>query len=164
MQSIHFTEQEKVKINKAFKIFFERSSTKNSTMKGLRAFDIISILGFLVDCGYFVDCSFGSGNMANEPYIVFIRDDMPQITAKNGVYCRVCFERKTNKIKVNINTSYKDTYTFDAQSKINKYIIQTEKQGTFDYPNYKINELIKKIENDLNWFLAIPLCELENKL
>ena len=163
MQSIHFTEQESVKIDKALEIFFKRSSTKDSTTKGLITFDIISILGFVVDYGYFVDCSFGSGNMANETYILFIRKDMPQITAKNGVYCRVCFERKTNKIKVNINTSYKDAYTFNAQSKINEYITKTTKQGTFDYLNCNINEIIKKLENDLSWFLAIPLCELESK-
>lgn len=163
MQTIHFTEQERVKIDKALNIFFKRSSTKDSTTKGLRTFDIISIFGFVVDYGYFVDCSFGSGNMANETYILFIRDDMPQITAKNGVYCRVCFERKTNKIKVNINTSYKDIYPFNAQSKINEYITQTAKQGTFNYLNYEIDKIIKKLENDLNWFLAIPLCELKSK-
>lgn len=163
MQTIHFTEQERVKIDNALNIFFKRSSTKDSTTNGLRTFDIISILGFIVDYGYFVDCSFGSGNMANETYILFIRDDMPQITAKNGIYCRVCFERKTNKIKVNINTSYKDIYPFNAQSKINEYITQTAKQGTFNYPNYEIDKIIKKLENDLNWFLAIPLCELKSK-
>lgn len=163
MQNIHFTAKERAKIDKALKIFFERSNTKNRTTKGLRTFDIISILGFIVDYGYFVDCSFGSGNMANETYILFIRDDMPQITAKNGIYCRVCFERKTKKIKVNINTSYKDIYPFNAQSKINEYITQTAKQGTFNYPNYEIDKIIKKLENDLNWFLAIPLCELKSK-
>lgn len=163
MQTIHFTEQERVKIDNALNIFFKRSSTKDSTTNGLRTFDIISILGFIVNYGYFVDCSFGSGNMANETYILFIRDDMPQITAKNGIYCRVCFERKTNKIKVNINTSYKDIYPFNAQSKINEYITQTAKQGTFNYPNYEIDKIIKKLENDLNWFLAIPLCELKSK-
>lgn len=163
MQTIHFTEQERVKIDNALNIFFKRSSTKDSTTNGLRTFDIISILGFMVDYGYFVDCSFGSGNMANETYILFIRDDMPQITAKNGIYCRICFERKTNKIKVNINTSYKDIYPFNAQSKINEYITQTAKQGTFNYPNYEIDKIIKKLENDLNWFLAIPLCELKSK-
>lgn len=99
MQTIHFTEQERVKIDNALNIFFKRSSTKDSTTKGLRTFDIISILGFIVDYGYFVDCSFGSGNMANETYILFIRDDMPQITAKMVFIVAYVLSVKLTKLK-----------------------------------------------------------------
>lgn len=133
MQNLHFSPQEREKLEKALKLFFERSSTQSDTIVGLNTFDIISYLGFLVDYGFFVDCSFGVGKKAKDTWIIFIRKDIPNIKASWGVYPRVCFHTASNQIEVSIDIStseHKITKSYMSSQLSQKYqttIVKTHK-------------------------------------
>lgn len=167
MQNLHFSPQEREKLEKALKLFFERSNTQSDTIVGLNTFDIISYLGFLVDYGFFVDCSFGVGNKARDTWIIFIRKDIPNIKASWGVYPRVCFHTASNQIEVSIDISTskhkitKKLYEFVAKPKVSNYNNQNSQNAYFSYPNYDIDSIITKLEQDLQWFLQLPTSELE---
>ncbi|MGX2972942.1 hypothetical protein [Helicobacter sp. T3_23-1059] len=170
MNKIRFTSKEKEKIQKALELFFERSNAEGDTITGLNTFDIISYLGFLVDYGYFVDCSFGVGKMAKDTWIIFIRKDIPHIKASWGVYPRICFhtEKSSNPIEVSIDISvskHKETgqlYKFIAKPEVSNYNSHNIAKSYFDYPNYDIDAIIAKLEQGLQWFLQIPASELES--
>lgn len=161
MQNLHFSPQEREKLEKALKLFFERSSTQSDTIVGLNTFDIISYLGFLVDYGFFVDCSFGVGKKAKDTWIIFIRKDIPNIKASWGVYPRVCFHTAGNQIEVSIDISKKKPYDFAAKSKVSNYNSQNSQNAYFSYPSYDIDSIITKLEQDLQWFLQLPTSKLE---
>lgn len=161
MQNLHFSPQEREKLEKALKLFFERSSTQSDTIVGLNTFDIISYLGFLVDYEFFVDCSFGVGNKAKDTWIIFIRKDIPNIKASWGVYPRVCFRTANNQIEVSIDISKKRLYDFAAKPEVSNYNSQNSQNAYFSYPNYDIDSIITKLEQDLQWFLQLPTSELE---
>ena len=168
MQNLHFSAQEREKLEKALKLFFERSSVKQATAKGLKPQEIsFMIRGFLVDYGFFVDCSFGVGNKAKDTWIIFIRKDIPNIKASWGVYPRVCFHTARNQIEVSIDISTskhkitKKLYEFAAKPKVSNYNNQNSQNAYFSYPNYDIDSIITKLEQDLQWFLQLPTSELE---
>lgn len=162
MQNLHFSPQEREKLEKALKLFFERSSTQSDTIVGLNTFDIISYLGFLVDYGFFVDCSFGMGKKAKDTWIIFIRKDIPNIKAIWGVYPRVCFHNTNNQIEVSILIFLKKRlHDFAAKPKVSNYNSQNSQNAYFSYPNYDIDSIITKLEQDLQWFLQLPTSELE---
>lgn len=161
MQNLHFSLQERKKLEKALKLFFERSSTQSDTIVGLNTFDIISYLGFLVDYGFFVDCSFGVGKKAKDTWIIFIRKDIPNIKASWGVYPRICFRTASNQIEISIDISKKRLYDFAAKPKVSNYNSQNLQNAYFSYPNYDIDSIITKLEQDLQWFLQLPASELE---
>lgn len=162
MQNLHFSPQEREKLEKALKLFFERSSTQSNTIVGLNTFDIVSYLGFLVDYGFFVDCSFGVGNKAKDTWTIFIRKDIPNIKASWGVYPRVCFHTANNQIEVSIDISKKRLYDFAAKPKVSNYNSQNSQNAYFSYPSYDIDSIITKLEKDLQWFLQLPTSELEH--
>lgn len=161
MQNLHFSPQEREKLEKALKLFFERSSTQSDTIVGLNTFDIISYLGFLVDYGFFVDCSFGVGKKANDTWIIFIRKDIPNIKASWGVYPRICFRTASNQIEISIDISKKSHYDFAAKYEVKLYNSQNSQNAYFSYSNYDIDSIITKLEQDLQWFLQLPTSELE---
>ena len=168
MQNLHFSPQEREKLEKALKLFFERSSVKQATAKGLKPQEIsFMIRGFLVDYGFFVDCSFGVGNKAKDTWIIFIRKDIPNIKASWGVYPRICFHTASNQIEVSIDISTskhkitKKLYEFAAKPKVSNYNSQNSQNAYFSYPSYDIDSIITKLEQDLQWFLQLPTSELE---
>lgn len=161
MQNLHFSPQERENLEKALKLFFERSSTQSDTIVGLNTFDIISYLGFLVDYGFFVDCSFGVGNKAKDTWIIFIRKDIPNIKASWGVYPRICFRTASNQIEISIDISKKNHYDFAAKYEVKLYNSQNSQNAYFSYQSYDIDSIITKLEQDLQWFLQLPTSELE---
>lgn len=156
------------KLEKALRLFFERSSIQSNTIVGLNTFDIISYLGFLVDYGFFVDCSFGVGKKANDTWIIFIRKDIPNIKASWGVYPRVCFHTASNQIEISIDISTskhkitKKLYDFAAKYEVKLYNSQNSQNAYFSYLDYDIDNIITKLEQDLQWFLQLPTSKLEH--
>lgn len=160
---IKFDSQQKEKLQKAITLFLARSNEEQLTTKGLNSKEIDSIINsFLIQYGYIAKCSFGAGNKAKNPYIVFIRKDTPHIKASCGVYARICFHTENNQVEVSINTSYKTIFHFQAEQKVKNYNLQQKPKSYFNYPDYDIDAIISKLEQDLQWFLQIPVSELKS--
>lgn len=142
-----------------------RGNNNQKTIKGLNTFDIVSILGFLVDYGYFVDCSFGRGNVGNEVWIIFIRVDMPNIKANWGVYPRICIHTKTSQIEISISISKQkhpiinETYTFKHYQQIQDYNNKNKLLCPAN-PKYDFKAIANRLEKILNDFLQILANEL----
>ena len=168
MINIRFSPQERVNLAEALITFFIQSNTKGRYIPPEANPSVIThkLNNFLANYGYVADCSFGkNGGFSHNPYIIFIRRDMPFIRASNGVYCRVCFHRQNEsmrKIEVNVNQSYLTRYEFLAKHRVEKYIAESERMSYFPYPNCDTNAIIDKLEMDLSWFAQIPIAELES--
>ena len=165
MKIIRFTPQELEKLKWALDLFITRGCSNQKTTAGLNTFDIVSILGFLVDYGYFANCSFGKGNFGNEVWLIFIRTDMPNIKASWGVYPRICINTKTSQIEVNISISKqkhpntKEIYTFKHHNQIQNYNAQNTLLCPAN-PKYDFKAIIDRLEKILNDFLQIQADEL----
>lgn len=164
--SIKFDTHARGQLQKALGIFFDRSNKNQQTTKGLCPSQIDSAINnFLGEYGYFAKCSFGSGCMTNDPYIVFIRSDTPNIKASRGVYCRVCFHKcntESKKIEVSINTSYKESFIFVARQQVQTYNEKNYQDAYFPYPNYDIEAIIAKLEQDLDWFSKLDIADIKS--
>lgn len=166
MINIRFNIQEKIKLAYTLGLFFAQSNTKAIYVSNSECPQIIAndINDFLMNYGYVAHCSFGKGKFSDNPYIIFVRSDMPLVRASNGVYCRVCFHRKNDlsrKIEVSVNQSYLNEYNFLAKNKVKQYIDSSAGFSFFSYPNCDTNAIIDKLEMDLSYFATIPINELE---
>lgn len=96
-------------------------------------------------------------------YIIFIREDMKDfgVTASYGIYCRVYFDYKKSQIEVSLNSSQKRKYNCEAIKDAIDYNKAYKDSSFFAYPNYDMDAIIDKLQQDLNYFLRIPLNDLK---
>ncbi len=114
---------------------------------------------------YYVEGKFDSSKWGS--YIVFMRRDMRRnfnVKTRWGVYCRVHFSPNApqdSKIEVSLNFSGINKYNCNALQQMQSYNESNKNISFFAYPNYNMDLVIDKLQRDLNYFLEIPLSELQ---
>lgn len=155
-KQIYFGDKERDRIKWALKAFFEQSAMASTPPENLHLeikceFEDILLKYYRVWCSLYGD----------NPYIVFMRQGI-FMKPSYGIYCRVCFHRTTTnpnrKVEVSINTSEWNEYVCYASQKRNIYNKENIANSFFNIND--IDSIIDKLQQDLNYFLEIPLDEL----
>lgn len=140
--------------------YFLELGDRNLALNGAN-YNIAKGIESMIAKHYFVYCKLYENFYDN--FIVFMRNDMQSYGIKPsfGVYCRICFNKLQKTIEVSINKSYKNKYHFKATDKVQSYNESNANDSFFAYPNYNMDSVIDKLQRDLNYFLEIPLSELQ---
>ena len=166
---ICFSAEDRKILARQLKVFFDSSnSIKQETWLSNGSIFIQKIETILSNL-YYVEGRFDPKQWGNfgGSYIVFMRRDMRRefnIKTRWGVYCRVHFSPTTpqnEKIEVGLNFSYINKYHCESLHKMLSYNESNANNSFFAYPNYDMDLVIDKLQQDLNYFLEIPLYELK---
>lgn len=156
-KQICFNDKERERIKWALEAFFEHSANVTTPPENLHLeikyeFEDILLKYYRVWCSLYGD----------NPYIVFMRQGI-FMKPSYGIYCRVCFHKTTDnpnrKVEVSINTSERNEYVCYASKKRNIYNNENIANSFFNISD--IDSIINKLQRDLNYFLEIPLSELQ---
>ena len=154
---------------KQLKVFFDSSNSIKQESWLNNGSIFIQKIEALLSNHYFVEGKFDPKQYGDfgGSYIVFIRRDMRRefnIKTRWGVYCRVHFSPtapQNEKIKVGLNFSYINKYHCESLHKMHSYNESNANCSIFAYPNYDMDLVIDKLQQDLNYFLEIPLEKLK---
>lgn len=108
-----------------------------------------------------ISCSFGRRKTSSTPYIAF---KLKQHKDDKGVYPRVAILKSSNhKIEISIVESYSNKVNYKAKHKIQQYDKDNLHNSFFIYQknSFSYEDIINKMEKDMNFFLSIPINELE---
>ncbi|EAL8349227.1 AAA family ATPase, partial [Campylobacter jejuni] len=111
----------------------------------------------------YVDLSYGKGNVAKIPWIIFIRMDTQEYKASYGVYVYCGIKRENREIVVCIGESEDKTVNYLARNKVDEYNAQFNHQ-VYNYSNLSndINLIVDKIILNMQWFKELPLNEIQD--
>ncbi|EFP3376636.1 AAA family ATPase [Campylobacter jejuni] len=112
---------------------------------------------------FYVDLSYGKGNVAKIPWIIFIRMDTQEYKASYGVYVYCGIKRENREIVVCIGESEDKTVNYLARNKVDEYNAQFNHQ-VYNYSNLSndINLIVDKIILNMQWFKELPLNEIQD--
>ncbi|MBX1797894.1 AAA family ATPase [Campylobacter jejuni] len=112
---------------------------------------------------FYVDLSYGKGNVAKIPWIIFIRMDTQEYKASYGVYVYCGIKRENREIVVCIGESEDKTVNYLAKNKVDEYNTQFNYQ-VYNYSNLSndIDLIVDKIILNMQWFKELPLNEIQD--
>ncbi|MCR6571028.1 McrB family protein [Campylobacter insulaenigrae] len=118
---------------------------------------------FLEKYDFFAKLSYGRGEVAKIPWIIFIRTDTQKYKASYGVYVYCGIKRENGKISVYIGESKETRINYFAKNKVDSYNTNFN-HDTFDYLNLNndIEAIIDKIIENMQWFAKLPLNEIQD--
>ncbi|MCR6577081.1 AAA family ATPase [Campylobacter insulaenigrae] len=118
---------------------------------------------FLEKYDFFAKLSYGRGEIAKIPWIIFIRTDTQKYKASYGVYVYCGIKRENGKISVYIGESKETRINYFAKNKVDSYNTNFN-HDTFDYLNLNndIEAIIDKIIENMQWFAKLPLNEIQD--
>lgn len=125
--------------------------------------DEVANFNFLKKYDFYVDLSYGKGNVAKTPWIIFIRMDTQEYKASYGVYVYCGIKRENKEIIVCIGESENKTVNYLARNKVDEYNTQFNHQ-VYNYSNLSndINLIVDKIILNMQWFKELPLNEIQD--
>lgn len=165
---ICFSAEDRKILARQLKVFFDSSNSIKQESWLNNGSIFIQKIEALLSNFYFVEGRFDPKQWGDfgGSYIVFMRRDMRRefnIKTRWGVYCRVHFNTtmpQNEKIEVSLNFSYRNPYNCFALQQMHSYNKSNVNNSIFAYPNYDMDLVIDKLQQDLNYFLEIPLDEL----
>ncbi|EHF8925134.1 AAA domain-containing protein [Campylobacter jejuni] len=125
--------------------------------------DEVVNFNFFKKYDFYVDLSYGKGNVAKIPWIIFIRMDTQEYKASYGVYVYCGIKRENREIVVCIGESEDKTVNYLARNKVDEYNAQFNHQ-VYNYSNLSndINLIVDKIILNMQWFKELPLNEIQD--
>ncbi|HEG2599765.1 TPA: AAA family ATPase [Campylobacter jejuni] len=125
--------------------------------------DEVVNFNFFKKYDFYVDLSYGKGNVAKIPWIIFIRMDTQEYKASYGVYVYCGIKRENREIVVCIGKSEDKTVNYLARNKVDEYNAQFNHQ-VYNYSNLSndINLIVDKIILNMQWFKELPLNEIQD--
>ncbi|ELR6055837.1 AAA family ATPase, partial [Campylobacter jejuni] len=125
--------------------------------------DEVVNFNFFKKYDFYVDLSYGKGNVAKIPWIIFIRMDTQEYKASYGVYVYCGIKRENREIVVCIGESEDKTVNYLARNKVDEYNAQFNHQ-VYNYSNLSndINLIMDKIILNMQWFKELPLNEIQD--
>ncbi|MBX1706033.1 AAA family ATPase, partial [Campylobacter jejuni] len=125
--------------------------------------DEVVNFNFFKKYDFYVDLSYGKGNVAKIPWIIFVRMDTQEYKASYGVYVYCGIKRENREIVVCIGESEDKTVNYLARNKVDEYNAQFNHQ-VYNYSNLSndINLIVDKIILNMQWFKELPLNEIQD--
>ncbi|EAI1461179.1 AAA family ATPase [Campylobacter jejuni] len=156
---IVLSSDDKKRFKKYLVDFFHNAYNGNK----LSSKDEVVNFNFFKKYDFYVDLSYGKGNVAKIPWIIFIRMDTQEYKASYGVYVYCGIKRENREIVVCIGESEDKTVNYLARNKVDEYNAQFNHQ-VYNYSNLSndINLIMDKIILNMQWFKELPLNEIQD--
>ncbi|EIP9884968.1 AAA family ATPase [Campylobacter jejuni] len=156
---IVLSSDDKKRFKKYLVDFFHNAYNGNK----LSSKDEVVNFNFFKKYDFYVDLSYGKGNVAKIPWIIFIRMDTQEYKASYGVYVYCGIKRENREIVVCIGESEDKTVNYLARNKVDEYNAQFNHQ-VYNYSNLSndINLIVDKIILNMQWFKELPLNEIQD--
>ncbi|EIE2163821.1 AAA family ATPase [Campylobacter jejuni] len=156
---IVLSSDDKKRFKKYLVDFFHNAYNGNK----LSSKDEVVNFNFFKKYDFYVDLSYGKGNVAKIPWIIFIRMDTQEYKASYGVYVYCGIKRENREIVVCIGESEDKTVNYLARNKVDEYNVQFNHQ-VYNYSNLSndINLIMDKIILNMQWFKELPLNEIQD--
>lgn len=156
---IVLSSDDKKRFKKYLVDFFHNAYNGNK----LSSKDEVVNFNFFKKYDFYVDLSYGKGNVAKIPWIIFVRMDTQEYKASYGVYVYCGIKRENREIVVCIGESEDKTVNYLARNKVDEYNAQFNHQ-VYNYSNLSndINLIVDKIILNMQWFKELPLNEIQD--
>ncbi|EDP6955914.1 AAA domain-containing protein [Campylobacter jejuni] len=156
---IVLSSDDKKRFKKYLVDFFHNAYNGNK----LSSKDEVVNFNFFKKYDFYVDLSYGKGNVAKIPWIIFIRMDTQEYKASYGVYVYCGIKRENREIVVCIGESEDKTVNYLARNKVDEYNARFNHQ-VYNYSNLSndINLIVDKIILNMQWFKELPLNEIQD--
>ncbi|EEA6375796.1 AAA domain-containing protein [Campylobacter jejuni] len=156
---IVLSSDDKKRFKKYLVDFFHNAYNGNK----LSSKDEVVNFNFFKKYDFYVDLSYGKGNVAKIPWIIFIRMDTQEYKTSYGVYVYCGIKRENREIVVCIGESEDKTVNYLARNKVDEYNAQFNHQ-VYNYSNLSndINLIMDKIILNMQWFKELPLNEIQD--
>lgn len=156
---IVLSSDDKKRFKKYLVDFFHNAYNGNK----LSSKDEVVNFNFFKKYDFYVDLSYGKGNVAKIPWIIFIRMDTQEYKASYGVYVYCGIKRENREIVVCIGESEDKIVNYLARNKVDEYNAQFNHQ-VYNYSNLSndINLIMDKIILNMQWFKELPLNEIQD--
>ncbi|EIF9291789.1 AAA family ATPase [Campylobacter jejuni] len=156
---IVLSSDDKKRFKKYLVDFFHNAYNGNK----LSSKDEVVNFNFFKKYDFYVDLSYGKGNVAKIPWIIFIRMDTQEYKASYGVYVYCGIKRENREIVVCIGESEDKTVNYLARNKVDEYNAQFNHQ-VYNYSNLSndINLIMDKIILNMQWFKELSLNEIQD--
>ncbi|EOF4069734.1 AAA family ATPase [Campylobacter jejuni] len=156
---IVLSSDDKKRFKKYLVDFFHNAYNGNK----LSSKDEVVNFNFFKKYDFYVDLSYGKGNVAKIPWIIFIRMDTQEYKASYGAYVYCGIKRENREIVVCIGESEDKTVNYLARNKVDEYNAQFNHQ-VYNYSNLSndINLIVDKIILNMQWFKELPLNEIQD--
>ncbi|EIJ7328811.1 AAA family ATPase [Campylobacter jejuni] len=156
---IVLSSDDKKRFKKYLVDFFHNAYNGNK----LSSKDEVVNFNFFKKYDFYVDLSYGKGNVAKIPWIIFIRTDTQEYKASYGIYVYCGIKRENGEIIVCIGESEDKTVNYLARNKVDEYNAQFNHQ-VYNYSNLSndINLIMDKIILNMQWFKELPLNEIQD--